>query len=112
MMPAHAPDFTYSYQASTDHFEGCAEFALLRNGPSGHWNDDDFDVLAIGTVVGRIFKANASPVGSRWMWTLTFPHHQGRSPTARLCCHPRGRDAGVCQELSAGMIRNRRRGRS
>jgi hypothetical protein len=23
---------------------------------SGEWNDDDFDVLADGTVVGRIFK--------------------------------------------------------
>jgi hypothetical protein len=30
--------------------------------PSGEWNDDDFDVLADGAVVGRIFKANASPV--------------------------------------------------
>jgi hypothetical protein len=28
------------------------------------WNDDDFDVLANGEVVGRIFKANAAPVGS------------------------------------------------
>jgi hypothetical protein len=32
--------------------------------PSGEWNDDDFDVLAEGAVVGRIFKANASPVGA------------------------------------------------
>jgi hypothetical protein len=38
--------------------------------PSGQWNDDDFDVLANGIVVGRIFKANASPVGASWMWTL------------------------------------------
>ena len=30
--------------------------------PSGEWNDDDFDVLANGAVVGRIFKANAAPV--------------------------------------------------
>lgn len=29
--------------------------------PSGEWNDDDFDVLADGIVVGRIFKANAAP---------------------------------------------------
>ena len=43
--------------------------------PSGEWNDDDYDVLANGEVVGRIFKANAAPVGSPWMWTLTFPHH-------------------------------------
>jgi hypothetical protein len=31
--------------------------------PSGEWNDDDFDVLADGALVGRIFKANAAPVG-------------------------------------------------
>jgi hypothetical protein len=39
------------------------------NRPSGQWNDNDFDVLANGVVVGRIFKANASPVGASWMWT-------------------------------------------
>ena len=27
---------------------------------SGEWNEDDFDVLAEGAVVGRIFKANAA----------------------------------------------------
>jgi hypothetical protein len=32
--------------------------------PSGEWNDEDFDVLADGVVVGRIFKANAAPVGT------------------------------------------------
>ena len=24
---------------------------------------------------------NAAPVGSPWMWTLIFPHHEGRTPT-------------------------------
>jgi hypothetical protein len=28
---------------------------------SGQWSDDDFDVLAEGGVVGRIFKVNAQP---------------------------------------------------
>jgi hypothetical protein len=37
-------------------------------------------VLGNGEVVGRIFKANAAPVGSP-MWTLIFPHHEGRTPT-------------------------------
>jgi hypothetical protein len=37
--------------------------------PSGQWNDDDFDVLANGEVVGRIFNGAASPVGTPWMWT-------------------------------------------
>jgi len=48
---------------------------------SGGWNDDDYDVLADGVVAGRIFKAAASPVGSPWMWTLAFGHHEDRTPT-------------------------------
>jgi hypothetical protein len=34
--------------------------------PSGEWNDDDYDVLADGAVVGCIFKANAAPLGAPW----------------------------------------------
>jgi hypothetical protein len=49
--------------------------------PSGEWNEDDYDVLAGGDVVGRIFKANAAPVGTPWMWTLAFGHHEDRTPT-------------------------------
>jgi hypothetical protein len=49
--------------------------------PSGEWNDDDYDVLANGVVVGRIFKANAAAVGMAWMWTLAFEHHEDRTPT-------------------------------
>jgi len=49
--------------------------------PSGEWNDDDFDVLADGVVVGRIFKVHAAPVGSPWMWTLAFGQHEDRTPT-------------------------------
>jgi hypothetical protein len=30
--------------------------------PSGEWNDEDFDVLADGAVVGRIMKVHAAPV--------------------------------------------------
>jgi hypothetical protein len=42
---------------------------------------DDFDVLADGAVVGRILKIHAAPVGSPWMWTLAFGHHEDRTPT-------------------------------
>jgi hypothetical protein len=38
-------------------------------------------VLANGAVIGRIFKANAAPVGTPWMWTLAFGHHEDRTPT-------------------------------
>jgi len=34
---------------------------------SCEWSNDDFDVLADGVVVGRIFKANAAPVSMSWM---------------------------------------------
>jgi hypothetical protein len=49
--------------------------------PSGEWDDDDFDVLADGFVVGRIFNAVAAPVGTPWMWTLIFDYHEDRTPT-------------------------------
>jgi hypothetical protein len=48
---------------------------------SGEWKEDDFDVLASGVVVGRIVKAAASPVGTPWLWTLGFGHHEDRTPT-------------------------------
>jgi hypothetical protein len=49
--------------------------------PSGEWNDDDYDVVADGGVVGRIMKAAAAPVGMSWMWTLAYGYHEDRSPT-------------------------------
>jgi hypothetical protein len=49
--------------------------------PSGEWNDDDYDVLANGVVVGRMMKVHAAPVGSPRMWTLAFGHHEDRTPT-------------------------------
>jgi hypothetical protein len=60
------------------------DYLLLKRAsasrPSGEWNEDDFDVLAEGAVVGRIFKVNAAP-GTPWMWTLAVGHHEDRSPT-------------------------------
>jgi hypothetical protein len=41
----------------------------------------DFDVLFDGIVVGRIFNAAASPVGSPWLWTLAYAHLEDRTPT-------------------------------
>ena len=49
--------------------------------PSGEWDDDDYDVLADGVVVGRIMETAAAPVGTPWMWTLAFGHHEDRTPT-------------------------------
>jgi hypothetical protein len=49
--------------------------------PSGEWDDDDYDVLADGVVVGRIMEAAAAPVSLPWMWTLIFDYHEDRTPT-------------------------------
>jgi hypothetical protein len=49
--------------------------------PSGKWSDNDYDVLADGMVVGRIFKSAAAPVGTPWFWTLAYSHLEDRTPT-------------------------------
>ena len=69
--------------------------------PSGEWNNDDFDVLCDGVVVGRIMKAAAVPVGMSWMWTLAFGYHEDRTPTHG---YARGREGGVRQELAAEVV--------
>jgi hypothetical protein len=48
---------------------------------SGEWNDDDFDMLTGGVVVGRIMKAADAPVGAPWLCTLAFGHHENRTST-------------------------------
>jgi hypothetical protein len=58
---------------------------------SGEWDDDDFDVLANGVVVGRIFKPEVLP-GLDWMWTLIFPYHEDRTPTH---CYAATREAAM-----------------
>src|SRR5262249_7089280 len=58
-----------------------AHFALNRAGASrlsGKWNEDDYDMLADGEVVGRIMKAAAAPVGQPWLWALAYGHHEDR----------------------------------
>jgi hypothetical protein len=64
--------------------DGAASLILRRasaSRPSGEWNDDDYDVLADGAVVGRIMKAAAAPEGTPWLWTLAFGQHEDRTPT-------------------------------
>jgi hypothetical protein len=48
--------------------------------PSGEWEDDDYDVLADGEIVGRIFNAGVS-AARPWMWTLDIAQHEHGSPT-------------------------------
>jgi hypothetical protein len=51
-------------------------------------------VLADGEVVGRIYKANAAPVASPWMWALAFWHHEDRLQRTATR-DARGCDGGV-----------------
>jgi hypothetical protein len=63
--------------------------------PSGEWNDDDYDVLADGVVVGRIFNAAASPVGTPWMWTLALGASREPHADASLRRDARGGHGGI-----------------
>ena len=51
-----------------------------KSRPSDEWNEDDYDVVADGLVVGRIMKAAAVPVGMSWMWTHGYGYHEDRTP--------------------------------
>ena len=77
--------------------------------PSGEWNDDDFDVLADGAVVGRIFKSAAAPVGTPWFWTLAYKPPRRPHTDARLRCDARGGNGSVRKELAAGMTNGKLR---
>jgi hypothetical protein len=49
---------------------------------SGQWSDSDYDVLADGHVVGRIYKSTGMPPDARcWFWSLAYGHHKDRTPT-------------------------------
>ena len=52
---------------------------LSASPASREWNDDDYDVLADGVVVGHIrYAAAASVLGTPWLWTLAFGYHEDR----------------------------------
>ena len=44
-------------------------------------SQEDYDVLAGGAVVGRIFLNAAAFEGRQWGWTLAYCHHEDRAPT-------------------------------
>jgi hypothetical protein len=48
--------------------------------PSGEWSDDDYDVLADGFVVGRIFKSTPRQSGSRGCSPRTFRPPKKEAP--------------------------------
>jgi hypothetical protein len=54
-------------------------------------------------VVDRIFKANAAPVASAWMWTLAFGHHEDRPPTHGYAESREGAMAVFAKSVTAGI---------
>ena len=63
--------------------------------PSGEWNDDDFDVLTDGIVVGRIMKA-AAVLGQSW----NVSPSSNRTPTQ---CYAATREAAMPALPQAGL---------
>jgi hypothetical protein len=53
---------------------------ILKRAPIG-WNQDDYDVLCDGVLVGRIFLSPAAPNDRQWMWAIGHGHRTGRTPT-------------------------------
>ena len=66
------------------------ENAVRSRAPSGRWQDEDYDVLENGKVLGRIFFLDAvGPQGRPWMWasghdgdikSATAPEALGEAP--------------------------------
>ena len=63
---------------------------ILKRAPIGP-NPEDYDVLADGAVVGRIFLSAAAPADQQWMW----------ASGPRLRGDARGGDGSLRQELAA-----------
>jgi hypothetical protein len=51
---------------------------ILKRAPIG-WNQDDYDVLADGKLVGRIFKVPIAPQDRTWMWASGHNGHIRRA---------------------------------
>jgi hypothetical protein len=47
----------------------------------GDYRGEDYDVLAEGVVVGRIFKSLLAPANAQWFWNFAHGHYGARRPT-------------------------------
>ena len=66
---------------------------LLAHRASG--DDGDYDVLRLGEVVGRIFKAECSAGWLALDVDLSFRGRRGSNANARLCRNARGANGGI-----------------
>jgi hypothetical protein len=46
----------------------------------GEWHHQDYDVLADGVVVGRIFTSLVAPKDVPWFWSPAHAHVSNRRP--------------------------------
>jgi hypothetical protein len=76
----------------------------VRAGARGH---EDYDVVAAdGTVIGRIFEATASPIGTPWMWILTsYRNHEDQRRRTVMRQHARP----LCRHLLGAWRRDQSR---
>ena len=51
---------------------------ILKRAPIG-WNQDDYDVVEHGVIVGRIFKVPIAPKDRHWMWASGHNGHLRRA---------------------------------
>jgi hypothetical protein len=51
---------------------------ILKRAPIG-WNQDDYDVVEDGVIVGRIFKVPIAPEDRPWTWATGHIRHMRRA---------------------------------
>jgi hypothetical protein len=74
---------------------------ILKRAPIG-WNQDDYDVLEDGVIVGRIFKVPIAPQDQPWMWA-SGPQWGDTPRSLRLQADARGGNGSVREELAEGV---------
>jgi hypothetical protein len=55
---------------------------LILKRATGELKHDDYDVLCGDKIVGRVMKAAAAPIGTRWLWTFVHGTHRDYSTTS------------------------------
>jgi hypothetical protein len=79
---------------------------ILKRAPIGQ-NQDDYDVLCDGEVVGRIMLTPAAPESRQWMWTLAYGYHEDRTPAFGYEPTREAGDGRVREELATRLGRRR-----
>src|SRR5262245_10050219 len=95
LMSRSSKSFSHGSQLGTS----VDDTADLKRGPIG-WNQDDFDALENGVIVGRIFKVPIAPQDRTWMWASSHNGH------IRRAAHG---DEATCEEAVAAFAKSWRR---